>query len=121
MLLGLLGRGSGGVLQVGFPGVDRPLGGCRSSLRRAGRHGVLRHVMRSGGVNQRGRLATGVGVMTCTTRVRARLGGSCAAVCQAADVPVAQPVEDQFDQLAGGGDLADAGAAAGGDLVTDPA
>lgn len=27
-------EGSGGLLQVGFPGVDKPAGGCRSSLRR---------------------------------------------------------------------------------------
>jgi hypothetical protein len=31
---GVVVTGSGGLLQVGFPGVDKPAGGCRSSLRR---------------------------------------------------------------------------------------
>jgi hypothetical protein len=59
--------------------------------------------------------------MTSTTRVQPRSGGSCGAVVQAADVPVAQPVEDEFDEFPGGGDLADVGSAALGDLVTDSA
>jgi hypothetical protein len=48
------------VLQSGFPGVDRPWLGCRSSLRCVGRHGVLRQV-RSVGVNQMGRPRQGWG------------------------------------------------------------
>lgn len=46
---------------------------------------------------------------------------SCAGAVQAPDVSVAQPVEDQFDEFAGGSDFADVGAAAGADLVADPA
>ena len=37
---------------------------------------------------------------------------------EATDVTVTQPVEHQGEQLAGGGDLADGPAAAGGDAVT---
>jgi hypothetical protein len=38
---------------------------------------------------------------------------------QAADPAVAQPVEHQFGELAGGGDHADVAATAGGDPVAD--
>ncbi len=40
---------------------------------------------------------------------------------QGADVSVAQPVEDQLDELAGGGDHADVAPASGADLVAEPA
>ena len=66
-----------------------------------------------------GTTSPGVGVMTSTTRVRPREGRSCAGPMQAADVPVAHPGEDQFDELSGGGDLADVGSAALSDLVAD--
>jgi hypothetical protein len=48
--------------------------GCRSSLRCAWWHGVLRQV-RSVGVNQMGATRHSVGVMTCTIRVRPRSWG----------------------------------------------
>jgi hypothetical protein len=46
---------------------------------------------------------------------------SCAAGMQAADFSVAQPVEDQFDEFAGGGDFADVCSAACTDVVADSA
>lgn len=54
-------------------------------------------------------------------RPTAVVEGSCAAVVQAADVPVTQPVEDQFDEFPGGRDLADVSPPALPDLVTDSA
>jgi hypothetical protein len=66
-----------------------PLGVVGHPFAAAWRHGVLRQV-RSVGVNQRGRLATGGGGHDLhDPRPTAVVGGSCAAAVQAADVPVA--------------------------------
>ncbi len=46
-------------------------------------------------------------------------GRSCAGPVQAADMPVTQPVVDQGEQFAGGGDHSDVAPAAAPDLITD--
>ena len=109
------------MLQVGFPGVDKPAGGvvghpfaARGGMEcydRCGRSGSIR----------RGDLARDGGHDLHDPRPTAIVGGSCAAAVQAADVPVAQPVKDQFDELPGGGDLTDVIPAALSDLVADSA
>lgn len=72
MLLGVVVVGSGGMLQVGFPGVDKPAGGLSviPSPRRGGMECYDR-CGRSGSI-RRGDSPPGVGVMTSTTRVRPR-------------------------------------------------
>src|SRR5581483_8716204 len=52
---------------------------------------------------------------------RGREANSCAAVVEATDFSVAQPVINQFDELAGRGDFADVVAAAAPDPVTNSA
>ena len=109
--------------------VDRPrVGGCRSSLRRAVGGMVCCDRIAVGEINQTGRSRrAGSGVMTATIRAHrgsARPAHAAAAVRaggQAADVAVAQPVEHQRGQLAGGGDDADVAAAALADPVADAA
>ncbi len=88
--------------------------GCRSSLRRRrGRHGVVRP--QPGGVNQSRRPRHRGGGQTCVRpRVLAAPERRSRRSGQATDVPVAQPVVDQGEQLAGGGDLGDVRAAAFG-------
>jgi hypothetical protein len=84
-----------------------------------------------GEVNQWGRpRRVHAGVMTCTTRAhhglvlgsRRRVRGVWPGGCgrgHAAETAVAQPVEHQLGQLAGGGDHTDVATPAGGDPVAD--
>jgi hypothetical protein len=71
VLLGVVVVGSGGMLQVGFPGVDKPAMGLSviPSPREAAWSATRGAVGRG---QSEGATSPGVGVMTCTTRVRPR-------------------------------------------------
>ena len=70
------------------------------------------------GQSKRATAPPGGGVMTYTTRAvpRSRCR-SCGSAGQAADVSIAQPVKDQFDEFSGRRNDADVAPAAGGDVV----
>jgi hypothetical protein len=67
VLLGLSG-GLGGMLQVGFPGVDKPVGVVGHPFAARGGMECYDRCGRSGSIRG-GDSPPGVGVMTCATRV----------------------------------------------------
>ena len=73
---------------------------------------------RSGSISG-GDLARGGGHDVHDPRPTAVVGRSCVGRLQATDMPVAQSVEDEGEQFAGGGDHTDIASAAGSDLVAD--
>ena len=99
-----------------------PVRGCRSFLRRAGRHGVLGTGC-GGGINQAGRPRRRSGGhdtddprpprwVGCSRRRCRGPGGG-----EAADMVIAQAVEHQGNQFAGGGGDTDVAAAPGADAT----
>jgi hypothetical protein len=94
LFLGLSGV-VGCVLQSGFPGVDRPWLGCRHPFAARGGMECCDRGGRSGSIRG-GALARGGGHDLHDPRPTAVQGErSCAGWVQAADMPVAQPVENQ--------------------------